>query len=64
MRYKQFFYFEVNDTNPLNALEFLTESGKYFFDHIVLFAANINWDPEKQRVYLANNEKCSILARQ
>lgn len=23
-------YFEVNDTNPLNALEFLTESGKYF----------------------------------
>ena len=40
-------YFEVNDTNPLNALEFLTQSGKYFFDHIVLFAANINWNPEK-----------------
>ncbi|WP_269495804.1 BT_3987 domain-containing protein [Bacteroides sp. LFL-34] len=54
-------YFEVNDTNPLNALEFLTESGKYFFDHIVLFAANINWDPEKQRVYLANNENVQFL---
>lgn len=54
-------YFEINDTNPLNALEFLTESGKYFFDHIVLFAANINWDPEKKRVYLANNENVQFL---
>ena len=54
-------YFEVNDTNPLNALEFLTESGKYFFDHVVLFAANINWDPEKKRVYLANNENVQFL---
>ena len=58
---KTVLYFEVNDTNPLNALEFLTESGKYFFDHIVLFAANINWDPEKQRVYLANNENVQFL---
>ena len=36
MRVQTVLYFEVNDTNPLNALEFLTESGKYFFDHIVL----------------------------
>ncbi|MCS2348358.1 DUF1735 domain-containing protein [Bacteroides thetaiotaomicron] len=54
-------YFEINDTNPLNALEFLTESGKYFFDHVVLFAANINWDAEKKRVYLANNENVQFL---
>lgn len=54
-------YFEINDTNPLNALEFLTESGKYYFDHIVLFAANINWDPEKKRVYLSNNENVQFL---
>lgn len=54
-------YFEVNDVNPLNALEFKTESGKYFFDHIVLFAANINWDPEKKRVYVANNENVQFL---
>lgn len=54
-------YFEVNDTNPLNALEFLTESGNYFFDHIVLFAANINWDPVRKRVYLANNENVQFL---
>ncbi len=32
-------YFEVNDTNPLNALEFvLKDSGKlFFFDDIILF---------------------------
>lgn len=54
-------YFEVNDVNPLNALEFLTESGKCFFDHVVLFAANINWDPEKKRVYVSNNENVQFL---
>lgn len=54
-------YFEFNDTNPLNALEFMTESGKYYFDHIVLFAANINWDSEKKRVYLSNNENMQFL---
>lgn len=54
-------YFEVNDTNPLNALEFKTASGKYFFDHIVLFAANINWDDEKKRVYIWNNENVQYL---
>lgn len=54
-------YFEVNDTNPLNALEFLTESGKYYFDYIVLFAANINWNSETKRVYLSNNENVQFL---
>ncbi len=54
-------YFEVNDVNPLNALEFVTESGKYFFDDVVLFAGNINWDAENQRVYLANNENVQFL---
>ncbi len=55
-------YFEVNDTNPLNALEFvLAESGKLFFDHVVLFAANINYNPETNRVYLYNNENVQYL---
>lgn len=54
-------YFEVNDVNPLNALCFLTESGKYFFDDVVLFAANINWDPATQRVYVANNPNVQYL---
>lgn len=54
-------YYEVNDVNPLNTLEFVTESGKYFFDHVVLFAANINWDAERQRVYVSNNENVQFL---
>lgn len=54
-------YFEVNDTNPLNALEFKTESGKYFFDHVVLFAANINWDEENKRVCVSNNSNVQFL---
>lgn len=54
-------YFEVNDVNPLNALEFKIASGKYFFDHVVLFAANINWDAEKKRVYVSNNENVQYL---
>lgn len=54
-------YFEVNDVNPLNALEFVTEDGKYFFDHVVLFAANINWDAEKKRVYVYNNPNVQFL---
>ena len=54
-------YFEVNDVNPLNALEFVTESGKYFFDHILLFASNINWDAEKKRVYVYNNPNVQFL---
>lgn len=54
-------YFEVNDTNPLNALEFKTASGKYFFDHVVLFAANINYDSEKKKVYVYNNENVQFL---
>lgn len=33
---KNFLYFEVNDTNPLNALEFIREDGKLFFDYVVL----------------------------
>lgn len=54
-------YFEVNDVNPLNALTFLTESGKYFFDDVVLFAANINWDEQTKRVYVSNNENVQYL---
>lgn len=55
-------YFEVNDTNPLNALEFvLKDSGKLFFDEVVLFSANINWDAEKGRVYVYNNPNVQAL---
>lgn len=33
--------FEVNDCNPLNALEYVLEDGTPFFDAVVLFSANI-----------------------
>lgn len=43
---KGFLFFEVNDVNPLNALSFQLENGKYLWDVVVLFAANINYDAE------------------
>lgn len=58
---KNFLYFEVNDTNPLNALEFVREDGKLFFDYVVLFAANINWNAETGRVYVYNNPNVQFL---
>ena len=55
-------YFEVNDTNPLNALEFvLKDSGKLFFDDIILFSANINYNAETGRVYVLNNPNVQFL---
>ena len=55
-------YFEVNDTNPLNALEFVLEdSGKLFFDEVVLFSANINYNAETGRVYVLNNPNVQFL---
>ncbi|MDR0938353.1 MAG: DUF1735 domain-containing protein [Mediterranea sp.] len=58
---KTVLYFEINDVNPLNALEFLTQSGHYFFDDVVLFAANINWDNDRKRVIVKNNENIQFL---
>lgn len=50
-------FFEVNDTNPLNALEYLLDDGKDtpFFDLVVLFAANINYNADGDYVYLHTN---------
>lgn len=59
---KNVLYFEVNDTNPLNALEFvLKDSGKLFFDEIILFSANINYNAETGRVYVLNNPNVQFL---
>ncbi len=54
-------YFEVNDCNPLNAIEYILEDGQPFFDAIVLFAGNINWDPDKQKVYMNANPNVQAL---
>lgn len=54
-------YFEVNDCNPLNALEYLLEDGQPFFDAVVLFAGNINWDAQNQKVYMSANPNVQAL---
>lgn len=60
---KNFLFFEVNDCNPLNALEYLLDDGKDtpFFDVVVLFAANINYDSANDVVYLHNNPNVQAL---
>ena len=56
-----FFYFEVNDTNPLNALQWRMEDGRYLVNYLVLFAANINYDREKGEVYIYTNPQVSYI---
>ncbi|WP_329903912.1 glycosyl hydrolase family 18 protein [Porphyromonas pogonae] len=49
-------YVEVNDNNILNAGEFtMKKSGKPFVDIVQIFAANINYDHETDRVYVHLN---------
>lgn len=54
-------YFEVNNTNPLNALEYVLEDGQMFFDAVILFAANINYNSSEDRVFLSNNPNVQAL---
>lgn len=56
-----FFYLEVNDTNPLNALQWKMEDGRYLANYIVLFAANINYDKEKGEVYVYTNPQVTYI---
>lgn len=58
---KTILYFEVNDVNPLNALEYRLEDGTMFFDAVVLFAANINYDYRAGEVILSNNPNVQAL---
>lgn len=56
---------EVNDVNPLNCMNYtLKESGKQFFDIVVLFSANINYNAETGRVYVSRNENIQALLDQ
>ncbi len=48
---------EINDASPLYNLCFtLKDSKKYFFDQVILFSGNINYNSETQEVYNYNNE--------
>lgn len=58
---KQVVYLEVNDCNPLNILEYNLEDGTPFFDAVILFAANINYDVKNDVVYLHNNPNVQAL---
>jgi len=54
-------FIEVNNTNPLNALQFETEDGDLLIDYLVLFAYNINYDAEAGRVYCFANPQCQYI---
>lgn len=43
---KQVCVFEINDCNPLNALEYKLSDGSNFFDAVVLFSGNMGWDED------------------
>ena len=58
---KNVVYFEVNDCNPLNALEYELADGTPFFDAVILFAANINFNRAEDVVYLSNNPNVQAL---
>lgn len=54
-------FFEVNDVNPLNAFQYQLENGKYVWDAVVLFAANINYDSEAGRPRVQCNPNVQFL---
>lgn len=56
-------FFEVNDTNPLNALELVLDDGQgtMFADYVVLFAANINYNQDLGKVYVYTNPQVTTL---
>ncbi|WP_418990882.1 BACON domain-containing protein [Alistipes sp.] len=58
---RNFLYFEVNDTNPLNALEYVLEDGQLFFDAVVLFSGNIHWDTQSGKPYMHYNDNVTAL---
>lgn len=58
---KNILFFEVNSTNPLNALEYRLKDGSMFFDAVVLFSANIRWNAMSDEVYLHNNPNVQAL---
>lgn len=59
---KIFSCMEVNDTNPLNNLNFtLASNGKPLVDAVILFSSNINYDERTGRVYLYHNENCTAI---
>lgn len=59
---KIFSCMEINDVNPLNHLSFkLKKSGKYLFDAVILFSANMQYNETTKKVHLSLNPKNKFL---
>ena len=56
-----FCYLEVNDTNPLNILQWEMQDGRLLIDYVCFFAYNINYDREKGEVYVFSNPQCQFI---
>ena len=56
-----FCFLEVNDTNPLNILQWETEDGRLLVDYVVFFAYNINYNKETGDVYVFPNPQCQFI---
>ena len=54
-------WIEVNNTNPLNMLQFEDEEGNLLIDYVVLFAYNINYNREKGEIYVFSNPQCQYV---
>lgn len=58
---KNILFFQTNDVNPLNALEYILDDGRPFFDVVVLFSDNIVYNSTMDRVVLQHNENINAL---
>ena len=56
-----FCFLEVNDTNPLNILQWETEDGRLLVDYVCFFAYNINYNKETGDVYVFPNPQCQFI---
>lgn len=54
-------YVETNDVNPLNAGDYILESGLPFFDIVELFAANIHKDDAGNPTLFLNDKLTNVL---
>ena len=55
---------EVNDVNPLSVLEVKFTDGTPFFDGVVLFSSNIQYNPDENYVELYHNHNVQALLEQ
>ena len=53
---------EVNNTNPLQTMNYkLEKANKYLFDAVILFSSNINFSKRDNEVYIHNNDNVQAI---